>query len=121
MQLPGRSESVMRQGRPAATSPGRAGSAVLAAILAASLVVSACGGSTIRSKSPTILNTEKIERAIERSALAQRSEHAIVSCPSGVHQKQGVTFSCTATVGRSSTRFVVNQVDGSGDVHYAAH
>jgi hypothetical protein len=120
VQIPGRSELMMRHGRRAAPSRGRVRLAVLAAILATSLAVSACGGAMIRSKSATILNTEKIERAIQRSAMAQRSEHAIVSCPSGVHQKQGVTFSCTATVGRSSTQFVVTQLDGSGDVHYAA-
>jgi hypothetical protein len=37
-----------------------------------------------------------------------------------VYQKQGITFSCIATVGQSRTQFVVTQLDGSGDVHYVA-
>jgi hypothetical protein len=92
-------------------------SLTVAALAAASLAVSACGGS---SAAPTILNTEKLERAIESSSLAQRGQHAQVSCPSGVHQKKGLGFSCTAVVGRASTRFAVTQLDGSGRVHYAA-
>ncbi len=106
------------------TSPGRPavpsrwlGRALLAGgLLAASLGVSACGS----SKSPTILNTEKVERAIERSSLDQRGKHAQVTCPSGVHQKKGLKFACTAVVKRRSTRFVVTQLDGSGQVHYEA-
>jgi hypothetical protein len=85
-------------------------------LVAASLAVTACGS----SGSPTILNTEKVERAIEGSSLAQRGKHAQVSCPSGVHQKKGLVFSCTAVVGRGSTRFVVTELDGSGHVHYEA-
>ena len=91
-------------------------SLVAGALVAASLAVSACGS----SGSPTILNTEKVERAIERSSLAQRGKHAQVSCPSGVHQKKGLVFSCTAVVGRGSTRFVVTELDGSGHVRYEA-
>jgi Domain of unknown function (DUF4333) len=68
----------------------------------------------------TVLNTEKIERAIEQGIFTQRRQHAQVSCPSGVHQKKGLVFSCTAVVGQSSTRFAVTQLDGSGHVHYAA-
>ncbi len=91
-------------------------SLVAVGLVAATLVV-APGGS---SGSPTILNTEKIERAIEHSSLAQRGKHAQVSCPSGVHQKKGLVFSCTAVVGRGRTRFVVTELDGSGHVHYEA-
>jgi hypothetical protein len=120
MQISEQSESVMSQGRRAATLRGGMLPAVLAAILALGLAVSGCGASGTPSTSATILNTHKVERAIQRSAMIQRSKHATVSCPSGVHQKQGVTFSCTATVGRSSTQFVVTQLDGSGDVHYVA-
>ena len=91
---------------------------VAGGLVAASLALSACGGS---SASPTILNTEKVERAIEHSSLAQRGAHAQVSCPSGVHQKKGLVFACTAVVNRSSTRFVVTELDASGHVRYAAH
>jgi hypothetical protein len=94
------------------------GLTVVASMLAVAtcLVVSACGS----AESATILNTEKIERAIEHSSLAQRGKHTQASCPSGVHQKKGLVFSCTAVVGRGSTRFVVTELDGSGHVHYEA-
>ena len=93
------------------------GPLVAGVLVAASLAVTGCGS----SESPTILNTEKVERAIESSSLAQRGAHAQVSCPSGVHQKEGLVFSCTAVVERgSSTRFVVTQLDESGHVHYEA-
>jgi Domain of unknown function (DUF4333) len=93
------------------------GSSLVAAVLvAASLAFTACGS----SGAPTILNTEKIERAIEHSSLAQRGKHAQVSCPSGVDQKKGLVFSCTAVVARDSTRFVVTELDGFGHVHYEA-
>jgi hypothetical protein len=109
------------RGRPDA-HPGRsARSAAAAVVLAAGLTLTACGGSSTSPAAPTILNTEKIERAIEHSALVQRNERAAVSCPSGVHQKQGIVFSCTALVGRTSTQFIVTELNGSGDVHYAAH
>jgi hypothetical protein len=89
--------------------------AVVAGVLvAAGLALTACGS----SGSPTILNTEKVERAIEQSSLAQRGTHAQVSCPAGVHQKRGLGFSCTAVAKRGNTRFVVTQLDGSGHVHY---
>jgi hypothetical protein len=87
---------------------------VAGALVAASLAVTACGS----SESPTILNTEKVERAIERSSLAQRGARADVSCPAGVHQTKGLAFSCTAVVKHDRTRFVVTQLDGSGHVRY---
>jgi hypothetical protein len=87
-------------------------------LIAASLTVAACGKED--TKTATILNTEKVERAIEHSVLAQRAKKATVSCPSGVHQKQGITFSCTATVKRVDTKFVVTQQDGAGRVRYEA-
>jgi hypothetical protein len=102
--------------RPAISSRWLGRSFVAGVLVAASLAVSACGS----SGSPTILNTEKVERAIEHSSLAQRGKHAQVSCPSGVQQKKGMAFACTAIVKRASTRFVVTQLDGSGHVHYEA-
>jgi len=91
---------------------------VAGALVAASLSVNACGSSS--SDSPTILNTEKVERAIERSSFNQRRKRAQVTCPSGVHQKKGQKFPCTAVVKGRSTRFEVTQLDGSGRVHYEA-
>jgi hypothetical protein len=89
---------------------------VAGVLVAASVAVGACGS----SGTATILNTEAVERAIEHSSLAQRGQRAGVSCPSGVHQKKGVVFSCTAVVGRDTTRFVVTELDGSGQVRYQA-
>ncbi|MEA2422816.1 MAG: hypothetical protein QOF55_1915 [Thermoleophilaceae bacterium] len=94
---------------------GRAAGAI--ALVAVSLTVAACGKS---DSGPTILNTEKVERAIERSIADQRGANARVSCPSGVHQKKGLQFRCTATVKHKTTRFVVDQRDAAGNVHYEA-
>lgn len=89
---------------------------VLALIVGSSLVLGACGS----SESTATLNTEKIERAIAQSSLAQRGQHARVSCPSVVPQMEGLKFSCKAVVGSVSTRFVVVEQDESGQVRYEA-
>jgi hypothetical protein len=89
---------------------------VLAFVVGSSLVLGACGS----SESTTTLNTEKIERAIAQSSLAQRGQRARVSCPSAVPQMEGLEFSCRAVVGSVSTRFVVVEQDGSGHVRYEA-
>jgi hypothetical protein len=90
--------------------------ALVAALAAtAVLAATACG-----SDSPTILDTEKVERAIEHSSMAQRGQSAQVSCPSGVRQEQGSVFSCTALVRGTETRFVVTQTNGTGHVRYEA-
>ena len=102
--------------RPAEARRRLGRSLVAGALVAASLAVTACGS----AGSTTILNTEKVERAIEQSSLAQRGKHAQVSCPSGVHQKKGLVFFCSATVSHANTRFTVTELDGSGHVHYAA-
>jgi hypothetical protein len=91
-------------------------SAFACVLVALGLAVGACGS----ADSTTVLNTEKVERAIERSSLAQRGIHAQVSCPSGQTQTKGRTFSCAAVTKQGSTRFVVTQLDGSGHVHYEA-
>lgn len=83
---------------------------------AAGLALTACGSSS----APTILNTEKVERAIEQSSLAQRGARAHVSCPSGVHQKKGLAFSCTAVFKGATTTFAVTQLDAAGHVHFQA-
>jgi len=106
----------LRPSRPPGRRLGRAAAAGL--LVAASLTVVACGKT--ETKTATILNTEKVERAIERSVAAQRGKTASVSCPSGVHQKKGLVFSCTALVKKVSTRFVVTQQDAAGQVRYVA-
>ena len=84
-------------------------------LVAASIAATGCG----KSAPPTILNTEKVERAIEKSSLDQRHKRVNVSCPSGVHQKKALVFTC-ATMAKRSTRFVVTQLDDAGRVHYEA-
>lgn len=120
------STSTSKCGSLASRSPGPAFAAMV--LIAAGLALSGCGssGSSASAKSndsaaaPVILDTEKVERAIEASSLAQRGKRPRVSCPSGVHQKQGTVFSCTATVKKDNTQFEVTVMTASGQVHYVA-
>ena len=82
--------------RPRQAPARRARACLAGAALAASLALASCGGSS----DPTILDTQQVEAAIEQSVLDQRGEHADVGCPAGVHQEEGVDFSCQATVKR---------------------
>lgn len=84
--------------------------------IATAVAVGACGS----TPTPVILNTERIERAIEQATLAQRNKRVNVSCPSGVIQKKGVVFTCTATYKGGGGQFVVTETDGAGGVHYEA-
>jgi uncharacterized lipoprotein YajG len=82
-----------------------------------------CGGTTrtVNVTTPaTILDTERVERAIEASILQQRHVSATVTCPSGVVQRQGVTFVCIATTQKGTTPFDVTQTDSAGHVSYRA-
>lgn len=90
----------------------------VAAIFVAMIVAGTACGSSAPAK---ILNTKGIERAIQRSSWAQRGIRAKVRCPSGVPQKRGLVFSCTAVYRGGTARFVVTELDGSGHVHYVAH
>jgi len=81
------------------------------------IALAACGSS---DEPTTILNTQKVEAAIEQSILAQRDQVADVSCPSGVHQQEDLVFKCAAAVSSGETRFVVRQTDGAGHVRYEA-
>lgn len=118
MQFPPNQSPTTPPDPPTVRRPRR--SFVLGVLLAASLAASLTVSAYEASKSVTTLNTEKVERAIEQSSLAQRGQHVQASCPSGVHQKKGMKFSCIAVVGNVSTRFVVTELDGSGRVHYEA-
>lgn len=87
-------------------------------MLATAILIGGCGGSS--DAPPTILDTEKVERAIENSSVEQRGMRPRVSCPSGVHQKQGIAFSCTAVHSGTTTTFSVTQRDDAGNVRYEA-
>jgi hypothetical protein len=93
-----------------------AGALVAGGLAAAGLAVTSCGDTA----SPTILNTEKVERAIEASSLAQRKKRVHVTCPAGVHQKKGLVFNCATMSTHGTTRFVVTELDDAGHVHYEA-
>jgi hypothetical protein len=94
------------------------------AVLSSTLLASCAGGGG--EQAPTIIDGEKVERAIERSSLAQRGQHVVVSCPSGVYQQKGRKFTCEATSSRGpiadrvTTRFDVVQLDDAGQVRYRA-
>lgn len=85
-------------------------------MVVAGLVFTACGS----AESSATIDAGKVERAIERSSLAQRGVRPNVSCPAGVAQEKGLAFSCTAVVEGVSTRFVVTQQDDAGHVRYEA-
>ncbi len=72
-----------------------AASAVLCAVL-----LGACGSSsgspTATTAKTTYLDVARVERAIERSILAQRHLKSTVKCPAKVPQRPG-KFACVAT------------------------
>jgi hypothetical protein len=103
-------------GRRGAPKPWLRRGALVGGLVLVTATISACGGSS----DPTILNTEKVERAIEASSLAQRDKRVHVSCPAGVHQKKGLVFNCTTLSTGRNTRFVVTELDDAGHVHYQA-
>jgi Domain of unknown function (DUF4333) len=88
----------------------------LTCVVLGTLALSACGSSA----STASLDEKKIERAIERSSLAQRGLRARVTCPADVQLEKGMTFECIARVDDASTRFVVTQTDAAGHVRYEA-
>ena len=88
--------------------------ATLIAAAAAALALAGCGG----SDKPKILDTERVERAIEQSIFKERKIQATVSCPSGVERKKGKKFRCIATFKGGRTPFVVTQTDDRGAVRY---
>jgi hypothetical protein len=85
----------------------------LIALALAGTGLAACGSST-----PKILDTERVERAIEQTVLEKRHLKTTVSCPSGIQQKKGVVFRCVAKFKGGQTPFVVTE-DENGAVHYA--
>jgi hypothetical protein len=84
------------------------------AVAAAALALPGCGSSA----KPRPLDTERVERAIEKSILQKRHLTASVSCPSGIERKKGKRFRCLATYKGGRTTFLVTQDDDRGAVHY---
>jgi hypothetical protein len=91
----------------------------LASLLATTCIfaaLSACGGSSATPK--TVLNTEGVERAIEKSIKDQRKLESTVTCPVNIEQKKGNAFSCYALVKGKRFEFKVTQTDDQGHVTY---
>ncbi|HKP90113.1 MAG TPA: DUF4333 domain-containing protein [Thermoleophilaceae bacterium] len=84
------------------------------AAAAIALAVAGCGG----SDKPKILNTERVERAIEQSIAQKRKIRAMVTCPSGIELKKGKKFRCLAIYEGGRTPFQVTQTDDRGAVKY---
>jgi uncharacterized protein DUF4333 len=103
----------------AVVSPAGRGIGTVAIAIATALAIGGCSLTTAAAP-PKILNTERIERAIEQATLAQRDKRINVSCPSGVVQKKGVVFTCSAVYNGGGGQFVVTELDGAGAVHYVA-
>jgi hypothetical protein len=93
-------------------SPVRTRASCLIAVALAGAGFAGCG-----SSKPKILDTERVERAIEQSVIQKRHLRTTVSCPAGIVQKKGVVFRCLATFKGGRTPFVVTE-DAGGAVHY---
>jgi hypothetical protein len=85
---------------------------------AAMALVAVIAGLWNGKSNPVILNTERVERSIEGSILAQRHLGSTVSCPVNIVQKAGVVFDCQATVRGRQFRVVVTETDSNGHVTY---
>jgi hypothetical protein len=100
--------------------------AVLLGVALGAGALAGCGGddggaeTKAATTAPVILDTKRVEHAIEDSIRTEREVEADVDCPSGVHQSKGLTFRCVATTSAGTTQFVVSQADGKGNVTYAA-
>ncbi len=88
-------------------------SALVAACALAGLT--ACGDSARAKK---VLNTEEVERSIEKSISEQRKLDSSVTCPVNIEQKKGNDFSCYADVNGKRYEFKVRQTDDDGHVTY---
>lgn len=70
------------------------------------------------TSNPVILNTNRVERAIETSIREQRHLASRVSCPVNIVQERGVVFNCFASVRGRQFSVVVTEVDGDGHVTF---
>ncbi len=93
---------------------------LIVAACAASPIVAACGSSA--PDASKFVDNEKVERAIERSVLAEQHKLTFARCPALETLHRHATFTCSVQeydrrVGPPQT-FTVTQVDGSGHVRY---
>lgn len=81
-------------------------------------IIALVAGLWNHTSTPVILNTVRVQRAIQASIQSQRHLSSTVSCPVNIVQKSGVVFNCVATIGRRRFKVVVTQTDGKGHVVY---
>jgi hypothetical protein len=91
---------------------------LLATLLAAACMLTGLPGCGASEPAKKVLNTEEVERAIERSIREQRKLDSSVTCPVNIEQKKGNDFSCYATVKGKRFEFKVTQTDDDGHVTY---
>lgn len=105
-----------------------------ASALAAATLIAACGGSGSSSKEEAKATGKKLDMArvmksIEQSFMEKRHIKANVTCPTGIEQRKGNNFTCTATgfSGNGSKRkhfkvhVAVTQTNNSGYVTYVSY
>ena len=85
---------------------------------AALAVVALIAGLWNGTSTPVILNTNRVEQAIEGSIRTQRHLTSTVTCPVNIVQQKGVIFYCQAAVRARNFRVVVTEVDGDGHVTF---
>jgi hypothetical protein len=77
------------------------------------VALAACGSSHLAK-----IRTPHIATAIAASVLAERHEHATVTCPTTVPLVVHSTFWCLAQVGKRMTPFQVTEASSAGNVTY---
>lgn len=87
------------------------------AFAAAALLVTASVDGCAIVGSPK-LDTQRIERAIERSIMGQRGLTSHVTCPKDVPQKTAYVFSCIAKLDVGNTRFIVIENNSKGSARW---
>jgi hypothetical protein len=88
--------------------------AAAALLLAAGLVLAACG-------QPAVLDGPRSEDRIgDRLAETYDVEIGRVTCPDDVEVEEGASFVCTATVGDEEVEVDVRQTDGDGTLEVAS-
>jgi Domain of unknown function (DUF4333) len=65
-----------------------------------------------------LLRIRRLDNEIATALSAKAGARIMVRCPPSVIQRQGLNFSCTASVGSQRQRVVVTQTDGAGNVRY---
>lgn len=81
-------------------------------------LVALAAGLWRHTTSPVILNTERVERAIESSIAVQRHFASSVSCPVNIVQQGGVVFTCQAAVRGRTYPVVVTETDSNEHVTF---